>query len=290
MRKTILRNLVAYSGLAIVLLQSCKDDSKLRESLPTPDQSFYESFDNYQTAYANGWRSINKSTPVGRIWYDATETPDFGTPNYLVKYFPGWEQAQLTLDPAQFPNADFPGRIWSDAYLSHAGSNGYAATSIACAELLTRDASSLSLTRFDISTWLVSPEKLIKNGDKIVFYAYSKGLSRLQLWVNPTNSLNVGTDATNTGDFNLKLLDINPGYAKVETNPAGAFPTEWTRFEGEVRGLQAPVQGRFGFRYFLQNQPALKTSTVDPSDFDTLYTQIHHSVIGLDEVSFESAQ
>ncbi len=288
MRKKILRNILAYSGMAIVLFQSCKDDSKLTILPPVSDQSFNESFDNFTEAYAKGWRSINKSTPAGRKWYDAAETPNFGSPNYLVTYYPDWNQAQFTLDSLQFPNAPFPQRYWKDAYASQRGSNGYAATSIACGELLSPPP--LRLTRFDISTWLVSPELTIKNGDKVVFYTFSKGLSRLQLWVNKTNSLNVGSDVAATGDFTIKLVDVNPNYAKYENNPANAFPTEWTKFEGEVRGLEAPVQGRFGFRYFLQNQPALRTSSVAPDPYDTLYTQINRSVIGIDEVSFKSAQ
>jgi hypothetical protein len=136
---------------------------------------------------------------------------------------------------------------------------------------------------------LVSPVTQIKNGDKIIFYAQCKGLSRVQLWVNPTGSLNVGADIANTGDFSSKLVDINPNYSKFETNPAKAFPTEWTKFEGTVQGLNAVVNGRFGFRYILENQPRVAFSTVDPNDLDTLYTQIHRTVVGLDEVSFKSA-
>jgi len=288
MRKNLLRKIVAYSGMAIVLFQSCKDDSKLTLPPPVSDQSFTESFDNYEEAYAKGWRSFNRSTPAGRKWYDVAETPNFGSPNYVSIYYPEWNQAQFTLDVAQFPNAPFPGRFWEDAYASQRGSNGYVATSIAGGELLSPPP--LSLTAYDISTWLLSPEVMIKNGDKVVFYTFSKGLSRLQLWVNETNSMNVGSGVNNTGDFTIKLVDINPGYAKYETNPANAFPTEWTRFEGEVKGLRKPVQGRLGFRYFLQNQAPLKLSATADEPYDTLYTQIHHSVIGLDEVSFKSAE
>lgn len=281
MRKNLLRNFFVYSGAALLLLQSCKDDSKLTVALPTPDQTFTESFDNYEEAYAKGWRSINKSTPVGGKWYDVAETPNFGSVNYVSVYYPEWNQAQFTLDSAQFPNAAFPQRYWKNAFSSQRASNGYVASSVACADVFNQ---------FDISTWLVSPELMIKNGDKIIFYTYSKGLSRLQLWVNKTNSLNVGSGISNTGDFDIKLVDINPSYSKFEINPALAFPTEWTKFEGEVKGLDAPVKGRFGFRYFLANQAPLKSSTIDPTDLDTFYKQIHKSVIGLDQVTFKSAQ
>lgn len=287
MTRNTLCKIVGYSIVAIVLFQSCRDDSKLTIPPPTPDQSFTESFDNYEEAYAKGWRSVNTSTPIGRKWYDVAETPNFGSVNYLVTYFPGWSQAQFTLDSLQFPYAPFPQRYWMPAFFSQNAVNGYAATSIACANVINFSGPS---DPYDVSCWLASPELSIKNGDKIIFYAYSKGLSRLQLWVSKTNSLNVGTNVNSTGDFDIKLLDINPNYAEFESDPANAFPTEWTRFEGEVKGLQTTVKGRFAFRYLLQNQDPVVRSTIDPNDLDTLYNQIHKSVIGIDEVTYNSAK
>jgi hypothetical protein len=287
MRIKFLRNVVVFSGMAIVLFESCKDDSKLTEPLPPPDQSFTESFDNFSEAVDKGWVSINKSFPLGAKWYDVAEVPNMGSPNYVSIYHSNWEQAQFTLDPAQFPNAPFPGRFWKDAYFSQRASNGYVATSAACAEVVNfRGPSSI----FGTNTWLVSPELSIKNGDKVTFYTYCRGISSLQLWLNPTGTLNVGDDANNTGDFSVKLVDINPNWVKYEDNPAKAYPTDWTRFEGEVRGLAQPVKGRFGFRYFLQNQAPFRASTVNPNDIDTFYTQIHQTIVGIDEVNFKSAQ
>ena len=287
MIKNTLRKICAYSVVASLVFQSCKDDSQLTIPPPTPDQSFTESFDNYDEAYAKGWRSINTSLPVGRKWFDVAETPDFGSVNYLVTYFPGWAQAQFTLDSLQFPNAPYPQRYWMPAFFSQRAINGYVATSIACADIISFSGPS---SPYDASCWLTSPELLIKNGDRIIFYAYSKGLSRLQLWISKTNSLNVGTNPNSTGDFDIKLLDINPSYAKYDNDPANAFPTEWTRFEGEVKGLQGVVNGRFAFRYFLQHQDPIVRSAIDPTDLDTLYTQIHKSVIGIDEISYNSAK
>lgn len=286
MRKKILRNLVAFTGMAVVLFQSCKDDSKLTAPIPATDQSFTESFDNFSEATSNGWVAINKSTPMGAIWYDVAETPDFGSPNYVVKYYPNWEQAQLTLDSAQFPNAPFPGRYWNSAFFSQRGANGYAATSAACAEVINFRIAESDNVPFTTNSWLVSPELTIKNGDKISFYTYCKGVSSLQLFVNPKGTLNVGDgNGNNSGDFTIKLVDL-PNYG---ANPHATYPTEWTKFEGEVKGLVKPVQGRFGFRYFLQNQAPFEYSKVS-NDIDTFYTQLHSTVVGLDEVSFKSAQ
>jgi len=278
MRKTILRGSFAYSVAILLGLQSCKDDSFLTKSLPIADQSFSESFDNYREAYDKGWRAINKSSPVGRRYYDVTETPVITSPNYVAIYYPEWNQAQFTLDSLQYASIPFPGRIWEKAFASQRASNGYVATSLASAELVNLTGPGIP---YDVNNWLVSPELTIQNGDKISFYTYCKGVARLELWINESNTLDVGNNTSGTGDFTLKLIDINPGYYSVATNPVKAFPQNWTRFEGEVKGLVNPVKGRFAFRYLVQNGTPSAATT-----FEELYYELHESVIGIDEVSF----
>jgi hypothetical protein len=285
MSKNFVHNFLICAGTVIVFLNACKDDSYLAIPASLPAQNYTESFDNFQEAYANGWRTNNRSAPFGRKWYDVAEAPNFGSVDYVAIYYPEWEQAQFTLDSAQFPNTPFPGRYWQKAYGSQRASNGYAATSIASASVIGIGA---PLSKFNISNWLISPETLLQNGDKIIFYTYSKGLCRLQLWLNTSNTLNVGSGSFGNGDFNIKLLDIDSVYARVETNPSVAFPTEWTRFEAEVTGLKKAVKGRFAFRHFLEDQLPVKLSTINPNDIDTIYTQIHKSVIGIDEVTYKS--
>lgn len=280
MRKKLLRNSLACLGLSMVLFQSCKDDSKLTLPVPPADASFNESFDNFSEALEKGWVNINKSTPSGPILYDVAEVPDFGSPNYVSIYYPKWEQAQLTLDPLQFPNAPYPDRIWKDAFFSQRGSNGYAATS--------RANSIVWSPGHTVNSWLVSPQVTIKNGDKISFYTYANGPASVQLFINTKGTLNIGDGfGSNTGDFNSGSLVTIPNYA---TDPHAVYPKEWTRFEGTVKGLDAAVQGRFGFRYFMQDQPAFKFSSVDPNNLDTIFLQVHNSIVGLDEISFKSAQ
>jgi hypothetical protein len=131
MRKKLLRNLLACSGLAIVLFQSCKDDSKLTAPPPPADASFSESFDDFGQAVSKGWVVVNRSSPLGAKWFDVAEEPNFGSVNYVCTYYPTWDQAQFTLDSLQFPNAIFPQRYWKDAFASQRASNGYAAASIA---------------------------------------------------------------------------------------------------------------------------------------------------------------
>lgn len=279
MSKKILRNLLACLGLSAVLLQSCKDDSKLAVPPPPTDASFYESFDNFSEALEKGWVNINKSTPLGPVLYDVAEAPDFGSPNYVSIYYPKWEQAQLSLDPAQFPNAPYPERIWKEAFQSQRGANGYAATS---------QANSIVWQPHSVNSWLVSPQVTIKNGDKISFYTYANGKASLELFINKKGTTNVGDgNGSNPGDFNSISLVTIPNLA---TDPHATYPREWTRFEGTVTGLEKAVNGRFGFRYLMQNQPAFRFSSADPNNLDTIFTQVHRTVIGLDEVSFQSAQ
>jgi len=280
MSKKILRNLLACLGLSAVLFQSCKDDSKLTVPPPPTDASFTESFDNFSEALEKGWVNINKSTPMGPVLYDVAEAPNFGTPNYVSIYYPKWEQAQLSLDPLQFPNAPYPDRIWKDAYQSQRGANGYAATSQANSIVWQAGHS--------VNSWLVSPQVNIKNGDKISFFTYANGNASLELFINTKGNTNVGDgNGSNPGDFNSLSLVTVPNLA---TDPHAIYPREWTRFEGTVTGLAKPVNGRFGFRYLMQNQPAFRFSAADPNNLDTIFTQVHRSVIGIDEVSFQSAQ
>lgn len=103
-----------------------------------------------------------------------------------------------------------------------------------------------------ISNWLIIPQVSIQNGTRLRFYTRNVGTSgfpdRLQVRMSTNGaSSNVGTTATDVGDFTTLLLDINPTYANF------AYPTGWTRFTAIVTGLQSPVTGRLAFRYFVEN-------------------------------------
>jgi len=124
-----------------------------------------------------------------------------------------------------------------------------------------------------ISNWAVSPEVVMQNGDKIVFYTRTQlyffngdstdFVNRMQVRLNKTTSLNCG-DGTDAGDFTIPLLDVNPFYYEflksAFNNPANplysqarqAYPHVWTRFEATVIGLNEPTKGRFAFRYFTE--------------------------------------
>ena len=144
---------------------------------------------------------------------------------------------------------------------------------------LWADYQSTSSDAGTISNWAVSPEIIMQNGDKIVFYTrgevdpfpappavptmHTDFVNRMQVRINKTTSLNCG-DGTDPGDFTIPLLDVNPFYNEfiLESfnNPADprhnealqAYPHVWTRFEATVLGLNAPTKGRFAFRYFIE--------------------------------------
>ena len=60
-------------------------------------------------------------------------------------------------------------------------------------------------------------------------------------------SSNVGTTATDVGDFTALLLDINPTYTLSD------YPNVWTQFTVTVSGVASPTTGRLALRYFVEN-------------------------------------
>ena len=231
------------------LLQSCKDDSFLRNTPRSPNQSFSEEFDSSSAAFARGWKIINNSVPQGGgIWQNGGDA--------LAPLFNAFSQ-----------QGSYVGFIGA-SYLGTTAAKGV------------------------ISNWLISPSRLIKNGDKIIFFTRSQKVfgggtdttdfgNRLQVRINSYgDDLLVGSvQATfdniaspsaaydNPGNFNNTILDINPFLYEWHKNPTGnslidmrpftpattlqAYPVSWTRFEATVSGLNAPIVSRFAFRYYV---------------------------------------
>jgi len=103
-----------------------------------------------------------------------------------------------------------------------------------------------------ISDWAVMPNVIIRNGDIFTFRtrkaAPDQYPDRLQLRMSTNGaSTNVGTLATDVGDFTTLLLEINP------TLITGVYPVTWTLYTVTISGLSAPTSGRFAFRYFVTN-------------------------------------
>jgi hypothetical protein len=218
MRKSMLPKLLIIGTLAVVFY-SCKDDSYLTK-ITYADQSFVEEFDTASAALSRGWQFINTSNPKGGgVWQDGGSIPPF-----------------------------------FKAY-SNKGSN---------AGFIGTDVTSTSAGSGTISNWLISPPLIMQNGDKIIFYTRAFQLfdgvsdttdhgNSLQVRINPYNdNVNVGNGLV-LGDFTQGLLDINEGmiWSSIITPNPYAYPSQWTRFEVTVFGLNNPVRGRFAFRYFV---------------------------------------
>ena len=111
-----------------------------------------------------------------------------------------------------------------------------------------------------ISNWLISPIRTFSNGDTIRFYARSdtplgqtQFADRLQLRLSTAGaSTNVGATATSVGDFTMLLRDINSTYGANPGEPY-VLDTRWIQFDVTLSGLGAPTQGRFAFRYFVED-------------------------------------
>ena len=108
-----------------------------------------------------------------------------------------------------------------------------------------------------ISNWVISPMITMQNGDKIEFYTISANDNsdpanvypdRMQVLISRNGEINMGVGA-DKGGFEA-ILDINAFYDN--TLPI-AYPDTWTKFVATVSGLNGPVEGRFAFRYFVED-------------------------------------
>lgn len=103
-----------------------------------------------------------------------------------------------------------------------------------------------------ISNWEMTPVVTLSAGDTVSFWTRTVTGSiypdRLQLRMSLNGaSTNVGTLATDVGDFTTLLLDINP------TLVVGGYPETWTQYSVTLTSAQVPTPtlGRFAFRYFV---------------------------------------
>jgi hypothetical protein len=229
---------------------SCtKDTLKSKPPISPPvdtNSSFVEEFNDVSGLPSKGWIFKNNSDPVGSH---------------------GWRQGLYEATPSSkfpVPVIGFP------AYSASSSPNDF----ISC------DASSVNLEG-NISSWLISPQLRIKNGDQISFWA--RALDDLQYFVFTTDRMqvlmdttggipDVGNTATSVGTFSNLLLDINDMYIE---NDNGGFPTGWTQYTITIGGLGSPkTNARFAFRYL-----GTDAGVNGP---------VYASVIGIDSLAFVS--
>ncbi len=101
-----------------------------------------------------------------------------------------------------------------------------------------------------ISTWLISPQVPLQNGNQFIFWTRTSTDSpfpdRLQVRMSTAgSSTNVGSTAESVGDFSILLLDINPNL----TNEG--YPRVWTRYAVTISGVSGTQNGRIAFRYYV---------------------------------------
>lgn len=101
-----------------------------------------------------------------------------------------------------------------------------------------------------ISAWMMTPERIFRNGDVITFYTRKSVPDdfpdRLEVRLSTNGaSTNYGGTNTSVGDFSTLLLSVNP------TLVTGVYPVSWTQYTITISGLTAPTSGRVAFRYFV---------------------------------------
>src|SRR5262249_40765109 len=120
------------------------------------------------------------------------------------------------------------------------------------------------------SNWLLTPPLSLQNGAQFTFWSRTVDSphfpDRLQVRMSTNGpSSNVGTTATEVGDFGTLLLDINPTYT------TSGYPSVWTFFTVTVIGLSPFSEGRIAFLFFVDE--------AGPSGINSDY-------IGIDTVRF----
>lgn len=103
----------------------------------------------------------------------------------------------------------------------------------------------------NISNWLITPNRIFRNGDTFSFYTRKRLNTipdRLEVrFSNNGASTDTGNSATDVGDFSKILLTINPALTKTD------YPTDWKKYTVTISDLDQPTSGRIAFRYYVTN-------------------------------------
>jgi hypothetical protein len=123
-----------------------------------------------------------------------------------------------------------------------------------------------------ISNWMLTPVLSLANGNQLSFFTRTADDSiwpdRLEVRLSTGGgSSNVGSSATDVGDFSTLLLSVNPGLS------SGGYPTGWSPFTTTLSGLAGGETGRIAFRYFVTNAGP---------------TGVNSNYIGIDTISYTS--
>ena len=229
------------TSFVYVILSSCEEEKTETISSQPASLSYHTEFDSLQTAIKEGWRAINKSNPAsGENWQG------------------GAYMATVSANTV-FKNSPFLSYISAHSYKVSA--NEYALCPYTVGAGLSF-----------VNCWLLTPGLSMKNGDQISFWTRTAepvtNPDRMQVWLNPTSDgTNVGTNENETGEFTVKLLEINA------TQSTTGYPTDWTKYEITLSGLpngSVPKKLRIGFRYYVQGggTSGSNSNEIGIDDFD----------------------
>lgn len=117
-----------------------------------------------------------------------------------------------------------------------------------------------------ISSWLITPTVTIYDGAVISFAtrcpfntsSANFRPDRLQLRMSQSTASTIPTGTTSVGPFTDLLLDINPNLntstvSAASNGSVNGYPNAWTVYSVQISGVTGTVQGRFSFRYFVDN-------------------------------------
>ena len=178
----------------------------------------------------------------------------------ILFVFAGSVQAQTTVISANFDDITLlPGLGWVETNMSSpVGTVGYFQGNETVFPAYQGASTAYLGVNFNsvagastISNWMITPQITLQNGDEVSFWTRtttgSNWPDRLQLWLNPLGTTNVGADANSTGDFTVLLNEVNPSLT------VGGYPDVWTEFTATISGLATPTTCRIAFRYFVTN-------------------------------------
>jgi hypothetical protein len=138
-----------------------------------------------------------------------------------------------------------------------------------------------------ISDWMITPIVSMENGDVIRLNALSFNSAnfpdRFEVRISTNAGTNVGTMATDVGDFSTLVFDVNPNLDTMSF-PSIVSGDTWTEFSGVVSGLPGATDCRIGVRYFVTDGGGTgsNSSTVGCDDLEVYRGT---STVGINEVN-----
>jgi hypothetical protein len=185
----------------------------------------------------------------------------------LLSYMPNQPSGLITLSPTCYLTEGFEaittlvpgGWFMQNNSQPGPGATGWFQGSTAAFPSQSGAANSYIAANYDngtgtstLSNWLLTPVVTLQNDAQLTFWTRTVDTpvhaDRLQVRMSINgSSSNVGTTATDVGDFTTLLLDLNPTYTLA------GYPNVWTQFMATLSGLGSPATGRLAFRYFVEN-------------------------------------